>query len=473
MVPFTDEARWLMQAGALTLSRMSAVGLPIDVGYCTATRKKLHAEMTDIENSVWTISGGKEWKKTYGHTATITNDDQLRFVLFQVLKLDRPENPEGGESDSVDRDFLEDVDHPLAERILSYRKRAKVANTVLSGFLKEQVDGLVHPSMLLNLVRSYRTSSSEPNGQNIPLRDPEMGPLCRKAVRAPKGHRIVSSDWSQLEVRIGACYHKDPVKLQYIEDDYDIHRDMAMECFILTEEEYNGCPMKKMVRHAGKNGFVFPSDYGSWWPKLSVGLWKQMTRGGFKLADGTLFAQHLANHGFDGLGKPKLDERGRIIDAELGTYMAHIKKVEKKYWGQRFAVYDQWRKDWYKQYQRLGYFDSLTGFHYEGSFRKNEVINYPVQGSASHCKVLACILLERALWDRKMSSRMFLEIHDDILGLVPDAELDDYAALTIDCQTRQVRERWDWIITPMQAEVEVTPSGGNWHEKKTYTPTGS
>ena len=65
-----------------------------------------------------------------------------------------------------------------------------------------------------------------------------------------------------------------------------------------------------------------------------------------------------------------------------------------------------------------------------------------------------------------MASRMCLEIHDDILGIVPVGERDDYAALTIECQTKKVLNRWDWIITPLQAEVEATPEGGCWYEKR-------
>jgi DNA polymerase I-like protein with 3'-5' exonuclease and polymerase domains len=139
--------------------------------------------------------------------------------------------------------------------------------------------------------------------------------------------------------------------------------------------------------------------------------------------------------------------------------------VEKNFWNERFPVYNQWRKDWYSAYTKKGHFQSLTGFNYTGAFRRNQVINLPVQGSASHLKLQALVNLQEELVRSKMDSRLILEIHDSVIGLVKDEEFDDYCQLMQEQMVRRVNQQFPWLAVPVKIEVEASPSGGSWHEK--------
>jgi len=255
--------------------------------------------------------------------------------------------------------------------------------------------------------------------------------------------------------------------IQYILDDYDMHSDMAKECFLLSDEEYNGLkPKSKTARNAAKGNFVFAEFYGSFWAQVAKKLWKDAQQLNLTLSDGTPLREHIKRKGnITGLGK--LDRKeGKMQRPAEGTYLHHIMEVENRFWQERFSGYDQWRKTWYGEYQRKGYFDTLVGFHHSGYFSKNQVINTPSQGTASHCKLRGLINLTNAIREKKMRGYPCAEIHDSIISLVPQEEVQDYLYLVNKAMVTDVMQAWKWIITPIAIEAEVTPAGGTWHEKK-------
>jgi DNA polymerase I-like protein with 3'-5' exonuclease and polymerase domains len=139
--------------------------------------------------------------------------------------------------------------------------------------------------------------------------------------------------------------------------------------------------------------------------------------------------------------------------------------VEEHFWKVMFPGYDQWRRDWFDAYQKKGYFDTLAGFHHEGVFRRNEVINTPGQGTASACKMRGLINLTNILEERGFGAYPNCEIHDSILGIVPKTEVEDYLVLARWAMVDELREAWPFICTPIAVEGEVTPPGGTWYEK--------
>jgi hypothetical protein len=197
-----------------------------------------------------------------------------------------------------------------------------------------------------------------------------------------------------------------------------------------------------------------------------VSLWKNMTRLNLMAPDGESLLEHMKSKGIYELGHLHLDKHGEPTKPEKGSFYAHIENVEKRFWNERFPVYSKWRKDWYAMYQKRGYFTSLTGFNYAGLFRRNQVINLPVQGSASHLKLKALINMYEAIRKRKMQSRLILEIHDSVIGLVPDDEFEAYCQLIQEQQVQRINEQFKWIVVPVKAEIEASPSGGSWYEKK-------
>ena len=112
---------------------------------------------------------------------------------------------------------------------------------------------------------------------------------------------------------------------------------------------------------------------------------------------------------------------------------------------------------------------TLTGFTIAGELTKNEVINYPVQGSAFHCLLWALTRLQTWLESqRKMQSKIVLQIHDSIIADVPLEELDDYIEMAVRLMTTDLKKEWKWLIVPLEVEPEVTPVNGNWFQKTKY-----
>ena len=196
--------------------------------------------------------------------------EQLGKVLFSIMKIPCPAPPTSTGRYKTDEAVLEAVDLPFVRRFIKIEKLKKAKSTYLEGILRETVDGLIHPFFNLHLVLSYRGSSDHPNFQNIPVRNPKIAILVRRAFIARPNHRIVEVDYSGAEICNAACYHKDPRMITYIKDDTkDLHRDMAAQCYKLKKKE-----VSKNTRYCGKNMFVFPQFYGDYYLHCAKNMWE-------------------------------------------------------------------------------------------------------------------------------------------------------------------------------------------------------
>ena len=229
-------------------------------------------------------------------------------------------------------------------------------------------------------------SCSEFNFQNLPIRDPQMGKLIRRAFIPRDGNVLLEIDEAQVEVRVGACYHHDPRMIEYIEDTTkDMHRDMAAECFLLPEADLKKHAKEyKAIRGLAKGGFVFAEFYGDYYPGVAANLWGTAEKEKLARHDGTSIIDHLRAKGIRARGECTPGQEPR-----RGTFEAHIRDVEKRFWGQRFRGYAAWKKRWWEEYLKAGYFRMHTGFVCQGVYKRNEAVNYPIQGClAGHCRVL-------------------------------------------------------------------------------------
>ena len=318
-------------------------------------------------------------------------------------------------------------------------------------------------------------SADSPNFQNIPIRNPDTAKLIRPAFISRDNFQIVETDYSGIEVHGAAWYHKDPVMLKYLsnkeEDKYgnplkDMHRDMARQCYILPKEELYWKKDKadakriKNIRYCGKNMFVFPEFYGDYYIDCAEALWNAISRMNLTTRDGVSLYAHLAEKGVSKLGLCNPDKEPR-----KGTFEHHIQSVEHDFWNNRFTVYNKWRKNWYYKYKDRGWFDNLTGFRFNGHFKRNEVINYPVQSVAFHCLLWSLIRLQKLLKKYNMKSLIIGQIHDSIVADVYKKELKNYLELCQQIMVDDLKKHWKWILTPIDIEAEVAPVGGNWYQK--------
>jgi hypothetical protein len=171
--------------------------------------------------------------------------------------------------------------------------------------------------------------------------------------------------------------------------------------------------------------------------------------------------EHLHSKGIRRLGECDPEEKPK-----QGTFEHHLQQVEDDFWNNRFREYGRWRREWYRRYLDKGYFDLKTGFRIYGTFGRNEVTNYPIQGSAFHCLLWCLIQVARALRKYRMRSRIVGQIHDSMIGDVPQKELRDYLEIVEETTTVKLRKHWDWIIVPMTVEYEIAPPQASWFDKR-------
>lgn len=456
LLPYDKQAYRILHKGVQALARVESNGIRMDEEYLDRMIKKLDRKIKKLERRLESTKEMTLWRSVYGPKTNLNSTKQLGHILFEKMEYEPPERTGTGRA-KTDEKALRTLDSDFVRSLLEIRKLRKAITTYLKGIKREIVDGFLHPSFNLHTASTYRSSSDSPNFQNIPIRDPEMGKLIRKTFRARKNHHLVEIDYGALEVRIAACYHKDPTMISYICDESkDMHRDMAAECFMLPHEE-----VSKQVRYCGKNMFVFPQFYGDWYIDCAKHLWEAVDELNLQTNSGKSVSEHLGDKGIIELGELDPDFEDDCC------FVTHIRNVEKRFWKVRFPVYDQWKRDWYQNYLEKGFFKTKTGFVCSGYMKKNEVINYPVQGSAFHCLLWALTrLVMTELPKRKMKTLIVGQIHDSIVADVPKEELDDYLVLANYVMTKLIRKVWDWIAVPLIIEAEVSPPGGSWAEKE-------
>ncbi len=154
------------------------------------------------------------------------------------------------------------------------------------------------------------------------------------------------------------------------------------------------------------------------------------------------------------------------VEPRKGTFERHLKDVEDDFWNNRFMEYGKWRKAFYRAYMDKGYFDIHTGFRVHGSFSRNSVTNYPVQGSAFHCLLWSLIQVNQRLAKYGMKSQVVGQIHDSLIGDVVIEELQQYLEIVEQVATVELRQHFPWLIVPLEIEYEIAPDGGNWHQKR-------
>lgn len=461
----TPEAFRLLLDGTLALAKAEANGIRIDVPRLERTSAEIGAKIKALQEEMRGSKVYDLWRKTYGDRLVPGSREQLAKVLFDVMGHPDPGKTATGRTRADEAALLTVKDEPFVRLFVRCEKLKKLKNTYLEGVGREVVDGYLHCSFDLNTAVSFRSSASLPNFQNIPTRDPEIGEVIRSCFVPRKGRRIVERDFSGIEVKIAACYNKDPVLIRYIKDPTtDMHRDTACDLFFLKPEQVE----KKTTRDWAKNRFVFPQFYGSVYFQCAPHLWEAVEEqhGRAKPSGEFSVKDHLKANGVRGLGDC---EPGG--DPEPGTFAAHVKKVEDRFWKERFTVYSEWKRRWFNEYLANGGYRTLTGFwigplNKKGTLGRNDVINYGIQGSAFHVLLWSLIRIQKLIEKRKMRAKIVGQIHDSIIADVPDGEVQDYLEMTRQVTSEDVLKHWDWIIVPLDTEAELTEADGNWYRKK-------
>lgn len=453
--PTTPDAFRLLMEGSLVLAQIEHNGFRIDVDYLKraiedAGKKIKEQELLLREDKTYEV-----WRKRFGVDTNLGSGDQLAHVLYKELGFKPQAFTETGKP-KVDETALSLIDLPFAKEYVQLKKLEKIKTTYLGGILREAVDGFLHPSYQLHSVVSGRSSCVAPNGQNFPVRNKELARIVRTAFIARKGRQLVEIDYSAIEVRMSCPYHQDPTLTKYVKDPTtDMHRDTAMECFLLSKEQ-----VSKDSRYVAKNMFVFPEFYGSYYLQCAENMWKAIKKMNLKAGEIPL-RKHLKEKGIPELGDCDPEKKPRP-----NTFESHLQKVEQIFWGERFKVYANWKKKWWENYLEQGAFNTLTGFRVEGLFKRNECINLPIQGDAFKCLLWSLIEIQKELPKRNIDALLSAQIHDCLIADVNPKHLEKFVALCKEVMTKKLLHCWKWINVPLDVEVEVCPIGGTWYDKE-------
>ncbi len=366
----------------MVLSDMERAGITIDP-------ELLRRLSNDFAKTQGALEG--EIHKLAGQEFNIGSPKQLGDILFGKMGLEGGRKTKTG-AWSTDVDVLEDVaaqGHEIAKKVLDWRGLSKLRGTytdALPGYINPKT-GRVHTSYAMASTTTGRLASTDPNLQNIPIRT-EEGRRIRQAFVAARGHKLISADYSQIELRLLAHIADIPELKKAFAENLDIHAMTASEIF--------GVPVKGMpaeVRRRAK-AINFGIVYGI---------------SGFGLANQ--------------LGIPQ---------SEASDY---IKKYFTRFPGIRDYMEDT------KQFARThGYVETLFGrrIHIREinskiqGFRggaERAAINAPIQGAAADVIRRAMVRLPGALADKKLSARMLLQVHDELIFEAPDKEVEITAAL--------------------------------------------
>ena len=434
----TSEARKLFNDGAAALAQVEANGMRIDLSYLDDQIEQVGKRITKLENRLKGCDEYKIQRKLYGQKCNLTSPDQLARVLFKEMELTPTAKTATGKP-QLDEAALEQVDSHYCRGLVRMKKLIKLRATHMMGIRRGAPDGFLHPNFNLHTVLTFRSSSSDPNFQNIPIREPWLAEIIRTAFIPRDDHVFLEIDLKANEVRLACTYTGD----ERLTDDTvngDMHGDMAAEIFCLPRDR-----VPKNVRFDAKGKFVFAEFYGDYWKQVAANLWDGVDQ--LKTLDDVEMADHLADQGING----------------PDAFAVHINQIEHKFWNERYRVYHQWKIDWFDQYCRRGWYDMLSGFVCRGVYSRNQVTNGPIQGSAFHCLLWVLIELNKWLTENKMRSLIIGQIHDSIEIDAHKDEVEDVKAKAKELLEVSIMKAWTWLTVPLAGEAEVAET--NWYEK--------
>ncbi len=403
----------LFHEGTLCFSDMTEAGIGVNVNYYQDINKQLEKRISFLERTLHSSPESDLYKSKMNKELDLNSNVEIGKLLFNFLEISSTKKTEKG-GISTSADVLESMDLLFTKQLVTYRKLAKLKATYVEGILENQVDGRIHPDFNLHLVRTYRSSSSNPNLHNIPKRDEYAMNLIRGGIIPTPGWKLIESDYGAMEVRIIVCYSLDPVLLDMLKKGVDIHQEWA---------NFLG-----VSRFDAKNGFVFALFYGSFYKSV----WADLMARGYK-------------------------------DLPIGR----VRDAEQEFWN-KYRVTKKWQDKLMGKYRENGYVEMLHGFRRRGFLTKNELVNAPIQGTAFHCLLWSCIEINRIRKRDKWNTKLIGEIHDSMMKDTYPPEEKMVISTTKRVMTEDILNDHPWIIVPLLAEIEVANIDQPWHKKEKY-----
>jgi len=392
---------------ARVLALMELYGVKIDLKHFEKLARENQRMLEETEESIYSEAGSR---------FNINSTRELSAVLFDRLGLKPVRKTKTGFS--TDIQVLETLrgSHPIIDGLIAYRTLAKLKSTYIDSLprLVLPSTGRIHTSFNQTVVATGRLSSSEPNLQNIPIRD-ELGKKIRRGFVPEKGMLLLSADYSQIELRLAAHLSGDERMTEAFEKGMDIHA--------LTASSVFGVPMDDVTGDMRRQAKVinFATIYGV----SPFGLSQQAD---ISVRD----AAEFINRYFETYPGFK-----RYIDETVA--FAREKGYVRTILGRRRPIPD---------------IDSTAQFRREGAERI--AINTPIQGAAADLIKVAMIDIQREIEEKNFGGRMILQVHDELVFEVPVGEKEVFGAM--------VREKMEGAIRLSVPIVVDMGWGADWGE---------
>ncbi len=393
---------------ATVLGEMEYQGIRVDKTVLKDMNVELDARIKEISEKIYELAGEK---------FNISSPKQLGEILFVKLQIGKGKKTRSGYS--TDKAILEKyVDrHEIVPLVLEHRMLTKLQSTYIIGLEGNVLeDGKIHTIYTQTLTRTGRLSSIEPNLQNIPIRT-TYGKLIRKAFIPEKDCILLSSDYSQIELRVFAHFSKVPNWIEAFKNDMDIHTRTAMDIFDVSEE--NVTPLMRRQAKAVNFGILYGIS-------------------GFGLAEDL---------------KISVKEAKEFIDKYFETYSGtkvYMDSVVKEAYEKGYVTTIMNRKRRIDELNNTNYMIRQQG--------ERMALNTPIQGSSADILKKAMIDIYNEFKEKNIKSKMILQVHDELIFNVLKEEEKEVTEIVDRCMDNAYK-----LEVPLKVDIET---GVNWYDAK-------
>ena len=382
---------------------------------------------------------------------------QMQEFLYEFLGVEplSAKNDKGNYSvdESTLNYYAEHQNITFCQLILNYRKLLKAKNTYLSGIVNNisELDFMLHAEFWLNLAETYRSSSSDPNFQNIPKHGDLIPGLPWKTIRRmfvslsyieinqdPR-FLLGETDYVGAETKVAGMLSDDPQMIDDLNNDVDMHSHWAIILFGLKGMSYDDVKNQynDSYRFLAKNNFTFANIYGAG----NVSIAEEMRKSEHYIE----YLQSIYN---------TLQRRQNFHDFCIDYSEKHIADCQKVFYN-RYSKFKKWQDELLNSYYETGYVENPFGFRRRYPLKRNEIINYPIQSTSFLLLLDSLIKIEEyILNETNWTTRLVGQIHDSAYSNINRYEIYDYIEL-VDYHminkpdlpwTHKVKMDTDWSI---------------------------
>src|SRR5665648_600242 len=389
------------------LGEMEINGIKVNIDFLKKVSRQVDSRLGELKKTIYNLSGTE---------FNINSPKQLSVVLFKRLKLPLIKKTKTGYSTNAEVLNILAPQHKVVSFILEYRELDKLKNTYIDKLplLVNRKTKRIHTSFHQTVTSTGRLSSSEPNLQNIPVRT-EMGREIRKAFITEKGFVLLSADYSQIELRILAHLSQDESLLNAFKNDEDIHAHTASEIFGIDQNI-----ISKQMRRMAK-----VINFGIIYGMSSYGLARNL-----------------------GIGR---EEAEKYINNYFYRYQGVKKYIEREK--------EEARKKGYviTLLNRRRYLEGINSKDKNiREFNERIAINAPIQGGAADLIKLAMIKINESFKRECFTSRLLLQIHDELIFEIYQPELEKAKDIIKDIMEHSLK-----LFVPIKVNLKT---GSNWAE---------